>query len=97
MGSEVKKAVEQVDKMASLGSVREPRWMSGEREVGREMEGCWRSERDRRGRVTKPESTPEENRDHHIITFLYLSINPFYKPPLFLMHYCQYKHEQKLL
>lgn len=27
-------------RMASLGSVREPRWMLGEQEVGREMEGC---------------------------------------------------------
>lgn len=32
--------VTQVDKMASVGSVREPRWMLGEQEVGREMEGC---------------------------------------------------------
>lgn len=60
LGSEVRMEAEQVDKMASVGSVREPRWMLGEQEMGREMEGCWRSERERRGRVTKPESGPEE-------------------------------------
>lgn len=49
-----------VGRMASAGSVREPRWMFGEQEVGREMDGCWRSERERRGRVTKPDSRPEE-------------------------------------
>lgn len=40
MGSEVTIEAEQVDKMASVGSVREPRWMPGGQEVGREMEGC---------------------------------------------------------
>lgn len=40
LGSEVTMEAEQVDKMASVGSVREPRWMFGEQEVGREMEGC---------------------------------------------------------
>lgn len=49
-----------VVRMASVGSVREPRWMFGEQEVGREMDGCWRSERERRGRVTKPDSRPGE-------------------------------------
>lgn len=39
-GSEVKMEAEQVDKMASVGSVREPRWMLGEQEMGREIEGC---------------------------------------------------------
>lgn len=40
LGSEVTMEAEQVDKMASVGSVREPRWIPGEQEVGREMEGC---------------------------------------------------------
>ena len=39
LGSEVTMVVEQVDKMASAGSVREPRWMLGEQGMGREMEG----------------------------------------------------------
>lgn len=60
LGAEVTMEVERVDKMASVGSVREPRWMLGEQDVGMETEGCWRSERERRGRVTKPESRPEE-------------------------------------
>lgn len=38
--SQVKMEEEQVDKMASQGSVREPRWIPGETEVGREMDGC---------------------------------------------------------
>lgn len=59
LGSEVTMEAEHVDKMASVGSVREPRWMLGEQEVGREMEGCCRSERERRGSVTKPDSRPE--------------------------------------
>lgn len=61
LGLEVTTVVEQEDKMASVGSVREPRWMLGEQEVGREMEGCWRSERERRGRVTKPDSRPAKH------------------------------------
>lgn len=40
LGSDVTTEAEQVDKMASVGSVREPRWMLGEQEVGREMDGC---------------------------------------------------------
>lgn len=58
LGSEVTR----VDKMASDGSVREPRWMLMEQEVGTETEGCWRSARERRGRVTKPDSRPEERK-----------------------------------
>lgn len=40
LGLEVTIEAEQVDKMASVGSVREPRWMPGEQEMGMEMEGC---------------------------------------------------------
>lgn len=58
LGSEIA----HVDKMASAGSVREPRWMWGEQEVGWKMEGSWRSARERRGRVTKPDSRPEDRK-----------------------------------
>ncbi len=40
LGSEDTMEAEQADKMASVGSVREPRWMLGEQEIGREMDGC---------------------------------------------------------
>lgn len=60
LGSEVTTEAEQEDKMASDGSVREPRWTSREQEAGEEMDGCWRSERERRGRVTNPDSRPKE-------------------------------------
>lgn len=56
--------VEQVDKRASDGSVRDPRWMLVS--TGMELDDCWRSERERRGRVTKPDSTPEEQRHQHV-------------------------------
>lgn len=52
--------VARVDKIASEGSVREPRWMRAEQEVGGRAEASWRSARERRGRVTKPDSRPEE-------------------------------------
>lgn len=38
--SQVRMEEEQVDKMVSVGSVREPRWMFGEQDVGSEMDGC---------------------------------------------------------
>lgn len=62
LGLEVTIEAEQVNKTASDGSVREPRWtLVGE---GMETDDCWRSERERRGRVTKPDSTPEEQKDY---------------------------------
>lgn len=65
--AEVTIEVEHVDKMTSVGSVREPRWMLGEQDAGMETEGCWRSERERRGRVTNPESRPEKQTSIHEI------------------------------
>lgn len=55
-GADVKIGEEFRDKIASVASVSEPRWTSGEQEV--EPVDRWRSDRERRGRVTKPDSKP---------------------------------------
>lgn len=68
-GRESEKAVERVasqttveaepqDATASVWSLSELRRTS--EAEGTETGGCWRSERERRGKVTKPDSRPEE-------------------------------------
>ena len=58
--SSVKFGAELTDWMASVASISETQWTSGEQVV--EPEDCCRSDRDRRGRVTKPDSRPRERR-----------------------------------
>ena len=82
-GSSVKFGAELTDWMASVASIIETQWTSGEQEV--EPEDCCRSDRERRGRVTKPDSRPREKRrgrfnSTHKITFKrILQVNSFYQ------------------